>query len=76
MGLLDHTGAHVTAILDRNGTSLANLHVLIESWDEFSQSLDSRLDPREENIDCIEVLAPLRGRDVLAVGYNYKEHHK
>jgi 2-keto-4-pentenoate hydratase/2-oxohepta-3-ene-1,7-dioic acid hydratase in catechol pathway len=46
--------------------------LLIEDWETVGERL---LPARpEEEVASVEVLAPLRGRDVLCVGKNYKEH--
>jgi 2-keto-4-pentenoate hydratase/2-oxohepta-3-ene-1,7-dioic acid hydratase in catechol pathway len=52
------------------------LYDLIESWDSRACHLVTIPGVPEEHIDDVEVQAPLTGRDVLAVGKNFKEHAK
>jgi 2-keto-4-pentenoate hydratase/2-oxohepta-3-ene-1,7-dioic acid hydratase in catechol pathway len=58
----------VVGLLD----AVSTLQLLIEDWETVGERL---LPARpEEEVASVEVLAPLRGRDVLCVGKNYKEH--
>ena len=53
----------------------SSLFDLIEQW----SSVEKRLTVTEqlrEDISAVQQLAPLRGRDLLAVGKNYAEHAK
>lgn len=72
IGLVDANEHTVTPLLFPNGRPVTSLHRLIEAWDEVSD----RLAPGypEEPLADVEVLAPLRGRDILCVGKNYKAH--
>jgi 2-keto-4-pentenoate hydratase/2-oxohepta-3-ene-1,7-dioic acid hydratase in catechol pathway len=45
---------------------------LIENWDEVNGKLLTGTPV--EKLEDIQFLAPLRGRDVLCVGYNYRNH--
>jgi 2-keto-4-pentenoate hydratase/2-oxohepta-3-ene-1,7-dioic acid hydratase in catechol pathway len=72
VGLLDASERKVTPLLFPNGRPVSTLQLLIEDWDTVGERL---LPARpEEEVASVEVLAPLRGRDVLCVGKNYKEH--
>ncbi|ORY28180.1 putative hydrolase [Naematelia encephala] len=72
VGLLDGTGDNVTPLLFPNRRPVSSLHVLIEKWDEVSDKLLPGTP--QEKVSDVEILAPLRGRDVLCVGKNYKDH--
>jgi 2-keto-4-pentenoate hydratase/2-oxohepta-3-ene-1,7-dioic acid hydratase in catechol pathway len=72
VGLLDASERKVTPLLFPNGRPVSTLQLLIEDWETVGERL---LPARpEEEVASVEVLAPLRGRDVLCVGKNYKEH--
>lgn len=45
---------------------------LIEEWDAAHRHLLHGAPM--ESLDIVEILAPLRGRDVICVGKNYREH--
>lgn len=49
-----------------------SLHLLVEEWDNVSDKLLPSTS--QEKLADVEILAPLRGRDVLCVGKNYKEY--
>lgn len=74
VGLVDETGTAVTPLTSRTGVPILELYDLIEDWDSFSKAL-VRGAPTEL-IESIQIMAPLRGRDILAVGKNYKAHAK
>ncbi|ORX36235.1 hypothetical protein BD324DRAFT_482390 [Kockovaella imperatae] len=54
---------------------MTSLFDVIERWDETDNGATLKEAEEVLNLGDVEVLAPLRGRDVLAVGYNYKDHH-
>jgi 2-keto-4-pentenoate hydratase/2-oxohepta-3-ene-1,7-dioic acid hydratase in catechol pathway len=76
VGLADATGFNLRALASPSGAPIASLYDLIEKWDAISTNLLPVGGVPEEHIDSVEVLAPLTGRDVLAVGKNYKDHAK
>lgn len=57
-----------------NNQPIRDLHTLIENWEEAKDLL--KPSTPVETLDEVEILAPLRGRDVLCVGYNYKKHRE
>lgn len=72
VGLVSGNGETIRPVLFPNSALVASLHHLIAQWD----TVKDRLIPGqpEEKVDDVEILAPLRGRDILCVGKNYKEH--
>ncbi|WVQ83404.1 hypothetical protein IAT38_005545 [Cryptococcus sp. DSM 104549] len=72
VGLVDATETHVTPLRFPDNTPVRTMHQLIEEWDATHKHL-LRGAPMER-LDMVEILAPLRGRDVLCVGKNYKDH--
>lgn len=72
IGLVDANEQTVTPLLFPNYRPVTSLHELIEEWDNVSEKLLPG--SPSENMSDVEILAPLRGRDVLCVGKNYKEH--
>jgi len=72
IGLLDAEGKQVTPLLFPNRRPVKSLHDLIEQWEAVSASLLAGRPT--ERVQDVEILAPLRGRDVLCVGKNYIAH--
>lgn len=74
IGLLSADNESLTPLLFPDFRPVSTLHHLIEQWDEVSD----RLLPGTpvEQMSAVKLLAPLRGRDVIGVGYNYKAHHE
>ncbi|KAL1410575.1 hypothetical protein Q8F55_004588 [Vanrija albida] len=68
----DARGETVQAATFPDGTRISSLHHLIAAWGDIG----GRVAPAGpvERLADVEVLAPLRGRDVLCVGKNYKAH--
>ncbi|KAJ4416147.1 hypothetical protein N0V82_006907 [Gnomoniopsis sp. IMI 355080] len=74
--LQDHAKLSVIMIngrLHKSGTAVEDLYQLIEVGE--TNVISSGDDTFALN-DGVEILAPLRGRDVLAIGKNYSEHAK
>ena len=65
-------GDSVTPLRFPNNQPVRDLHTLIENWEEVHDKLLTGTPV--EKLEEIEFLAPLRGRDVLCVGYNYRNH--
>lgn len=72
IGLLDAGCETVTPLLFPNRRPVASLHDLIEQWEQVSDKLLPG--SPSEKVSDVEILAPLRGRDVLCVGKNYQAH--
>ncbi|WWD16905.1 hypothetical protein CI109_101337 [Kwoniella shandongensis] len=72
VGLVDLLEQQVTPLRFPDNTPVRSMHHLIEEWDGTHRSLLHGAPV--ERIEDVEVLAPLRGRDVICVGKNYKEH--
>jgi 2-keto-4-pentenoate hydratase/2-oxohepta-3-ene-1,7-dioic acid hydratase in catechol pathway len=53
---------------------VTELYDLIETWEDVSNTL-APASPQED-VDQVEILAPLVGRDILAIGKNYQAHAK
>lgn len=73
VGHLDSDTGIVTPIAFQSGTAVEDLYQLIEVGE--ANVIPSGDDTFALN-DGVEILAPLRGRDVLAIGKNYSEHAK
>ncbi len=71
--MLDAAGQTVKPLLFPNQRPVTNLQQLIQQWEGVSDKL---LPGTSENVSDVEILAPLRGRDILCVGKNYKAHAK
>jgi 2-keto-4-pentenoate hydratase/2-oxohepta-3-ene-1,7-dioic acid hydratase in catechol pathway len=71
IGHLDLQRSTIQPLSFTSGTPLSNLYQVIEIG-------DSHIKPAGEVIplQSVDLLAPIRGRDVLAVGKNYSEHAK
>lgn len=77
MGLVNEKGDAVMKVADEAGLPLRSIHHLIQSWDVLKDSItaaDSGNWEAAEKLEQVEILAPLRGRDILCVGKNYKDH--
>lgn len=73
VGHLDPKTGTVTPIAFQSGTAVEDLYQLIEAGE--TNVIPGGGEPFNLN-DGVEILAPLRGRDVLAIGKNYSEHAK
>lgn len=73
VGHLDPGTGTVTPVAFQSGTAVEDLYQLIEVG-------ETNIIPSSDETfvldDGVEILAPLRGRDVLAIGKNYSEHAK
>ncbi|KAF9521188.1 hypothetical protein BS47DRAFT_1335302 [Hydnum rufescens UP504] len=56
------------------GRYVTDLYDVIENWDAVSRSLTGGTP--QEDIAAVEILAPLRGRDVIGIAKNYLDHVK
>lgn len=73
IGCLDPDSGTITPIAFQSGTAVEDLYQLIEAGENnviAGGGVSFVLD------DDVEILAPLRERDVLAIGKNYSEHAK
>lgn len=72
VGHLDNKSQAVTPLAFESGTPVEDLYQLIEAGEKHviagGQSFALT--------DSVQILAPLRGRDILAIGKNYSEHAK
>lgn len=73
VGHLDQENRIITPIAFESGTAVEDLYQLIEAG--VSNVIAGGGDPFVLS-DDLEILAPLCGRDVLAIGKNYSEHAK
>jgi 2-keto-4-pentenoate hydratase/2-oxohepta-3-ene-1,7-dioic acid hydratase in catechol pathway len=71
IGHLDLGKSLIQPLSFKSGTPISNLYEVIEIG-------DLNIKPSGEKIELssVELLAPISGRDVLAVGKNYSEHAK
>lgn len=71
IGHLDLQKSTIQPLSFASGTPISNLYQVIEIG-------ESHIKPSGEAIDLssVELLAPISGRDILAVGKNYSEHAK
>lgn len=71
IGHLDLEKSTVQPLSFESGTPLSNLYQVIEIG-------ESHIKPTGEAValHSVELLAPISGRDILAVGKNYSEHAK
>lgn len=74
VGLVDANGSSVTPLSFPSGVPVAELYDLIEHWDDVKDELGTAGDA--ETIESVQIQAPLTGRDILAIGKNYKAHAK
>ncbi|KAM0747624.1 putative hydrolase [Meredithblackwellia eburnea MCA 4105] len=72
IGLVSADSKTVTPLLFPSGQPIKTLQELIANWDLVSTNLLPG-SPVEE-VENVKILAPLTGRDVLAVGKNYVAH--
>lgn len=72
IGHLDTEKGTITPVAFESGTAVENLYQLIEVGED---NVIAGGEPFPLN-DSVNVLAPISGRDVLAVGKNYSEHAK
>jgi 2-keto-4-pentenoate hydratase/2-oxohepta-3-ene-1,7-dioic acid hydratase in catechol pathway len=71
MGNYDDNAGHIQPLSFLSGTPISNLYQVIEAGEE-------RIRPDGDALQAsnVKVLAPITGRDILAVGKNYSEHAK
>ena len=78
VGLVNEASTLVVPVYDPSGKVVTSIHDLIRSWESISQKLDKDLPSSiwesAQPMSEVKILAPLRGRDVLCVGKNYKDH--
>lgn len=74
VGLVDNAGSSVTPLQFPSAAPISELYDLIENWDEASNALQPA-GPAEQ-MSQVKIQAPFRGRDILAIGKNYKAHAK
>ncbi|OCF34080.1 hypothetical protein I317_05647 [Kwoniella heveanensis CBS 569] len=72
VGVLDPSSTTVTPLRFPDNSPVRSLHHLIEEWDKVWEHLIPGTPV--ENVTDVVILAPLRGRDVICVGKNYKDH--
>lgn len=72
VGLVDSTEQFVAPLSFPDNTLVRTMQQLIEEWDATHRHLLHGAPM--ESLDIVEILAPLRGRDVICVGKNYREH--
>ncbi|WVF66958.1 hypothetical protein IAT40_001701 [Kwoniella sp. CBS 6097] len=72
VGVLDPSSTTVTPLRFPDNSPVRSLHHLIEEWDKVWEHLIPGTPV--ENVSDVIILAPLRGRDVICVGKNYKDH--
>lgn len=72
VGHLDANGRTITPLALASGTPVEDLYQVIEAGEETLIASGESL----PLCDNLTILAPLRGRDVLAIGKNYSEHAK
>ncbi|KAL9067313.1 MAG: hypothetical protein Q9157_006854 [Trypethelium eluteriae] len=71
IGHLDHASNKITPLAFSSGTPISSMHeVFAVDYSSLRPAGDAL------NKDAIKLLAPITGRDVLAVGKNYSEHAK
>lgn len=71
IGHLNFETDEITALAYKSGRALSNLYEVIEVG-ESNVALSEEVIP----VSSVKLLAPISGRDVLAVGKNYAEHAK
>lgn len=74
VGHLDHGSRTITPISFESGTPVENLLQVIEAGEDHVIAGGAPFAFSDESL--LGILAPLRGRDVLAIGKNYSEHAK
>lgn len=72
VGHLDADSQTITPLAFESGTPVEDLYQVIEAGEETLITSGESL----PLCDNLTILAPLRGRDVLAIGKNYSEHAK
>lgn len=73
VGHLNPETGSVTPVAFQSGTAVEDLYQLIEAGE--TNVIPSDSEPFALD-DDVEILAPFRGRDILAIGKNYSEHAK
>lgn len=71
IGHYDEDTQQVTPLAFKSGTPLSNLYEVIEVGESGVKATEDVI-----NITDVRLLAPISGRDVLAVGKNYADHAK
>lgn len=69
---MDSTEQFVTPLRFPDNTPVRTMQQLVEEWDATHRHLLHGAPM--ESLDIVEILAPLRGKDVICVGKNYREH--
>lgn len=70
IGHLDLENSTITPLSFKSGTPLIDLYQVIAAGEDNISSFNSKTIP----LSSVKLLAPISGRDVLAVGKNYVEH--
>jgi 2-keto-4-pentenoate hydratase/2-oxohepta-3-ene-1,7-dioic acid hydratase in catechol pathway len=71
IGHYDLETQEITALTFKSGTPLSNLYEVIEVGEKGVSTTETVFKASE-----VKLLAPISGRDVLAVGKNYVDHAK
>ena len=71
IGLLDFDNNLITSLAYRSGAQVSSLYEVIEAGENSFVTTDDVF-----HLSNVKLLAPISGRDVLAVGKNYAEHAK
>lgn len=71
IGHLDQDKNIITPLTYISGTPLSNLYEVIEAGPQNITSSSEQLE-----LSKVQLLPPISGRDILAVGKNYAEHAK
>lgn len=71
IGHYDFDAQKLIAMAFKSGTPLSNLYEVIEVGEDGIVNTDE-----EFKVTDVKLLAPISGRDVLAVGKNYVDHAK
>ncbi len=74
MGIADASGTRLQALSFPSGQPVVSVYDLVEEWDKVASDLRPVPGVPLESIQDVQIQAPLTGRDVLAVGKNYKDH--
>lgn len=71
IGSLDIEKSIIQPLAFASGTPLSNLYQVIEIGESQIKTAGEAI-----SLSDVELLAPINGRDILAVGKNYAEHAK
>lgn len=71
IGHLDLQTSKITPLVFSSGAPITDLYQVIEIGDSYIKASDDDI-----SLSSVKLLAPIYGRDILAVGKNYSEHAK